>query len=170
MGDMMQRHSRRMMVLGLVLFGTTVTATLLGAASGAMPPAGAPAVRHDSAAAVATVERFHAALARGDSATVLSLLADGATILESGGAETVAEYRGHHLPADIEHARAVASVRSLTRVAVRGDVAWVAGTSTSEGTVRGRAVKSSGAELMVLTHAADGWRIAAIHWSSRTRR
>jgi hypothetical protein len=30
-------------------------------------------------------------------------------------------------------------------------------------------VNSIGAELMVLTRMMDGWKISAIHWSSRTR-
>ncbi|MDB4879664.1 MAG: hypothetical protein JWL60_1110 [Gemmatimonadetes bacterium] len=157
-----------MLTLALIAAGVaTALAVEPGAAGtqdGMQPPA------HDSAGAVATVARFHAALERGDSTAALALLAPGATILESGGAESVAEYRGHHLPADIEFARAIPSARSVTRVVLRGDVAWVAGTSTTEGTFRGKPVKSAGAELMVLTHGAEGWRIAAIHWSSRNRR
>jgi ketosteroid isomerase-like protein len=53
---------------------------------------------------------------------------------------------------------------------VRGDAAWVSSTSTTTGEYRGRQVNSSGAELMVLARTPQGWRIAAIHWSSRTRR
>ena len=109
------------------------------------------------------------ALERGDSAAAVALLAPDAVILESGGLETVAEYRAHHLASDIEFAKAVPETRSAIQVAVRGDVAWAASTTTSKGTFRGRAVDSSGAELMVLTRTADGWRIAAIHWSSRRR-
>jgi ketosteroid isomerase-like protein len=124
----------------------------------------------DSAAAAATVERFRSALATGDSATALSLLADDAVILESGGVESRSEYRAHHLPADIEFARAVRSVRLSTRVTVRGDVAWVSSSSTAEGQFRGRAVNSASAELMVLAREPEGWKIRAIHWSSRNRR
>lgn len=127
------------------------------------------ATREDSAAVASTVERFHRALAAGDSAGALALLAPDATILESGGAESVAEYRSHHLAADIEFARAVREARSPLRVRVRGDAAWVSSTSTAQGEFRGRAVNSAGAELMVLARSADGWRIAAIHWSSRRR-
>ncbi|HET9453194.1 MAG TPA: nuclear transport factor 2 family protein, partial [Gemmatimonadaceae bacterium] len=100
----------------------------------------------------------------------LRLLAPDAVILESGGAETVAEYRAHHLPADIAFAAAVPSNRTVTRVVVRGDMGWVASTSTTQGEFRGRAINSAGAELMVLTRTGDGWRISAIHWSSRARR
>ena len=131
--------------------------------------AAAPAVSTDSADVAAVVRRYHAALASGDSATALALLAPDAVILESGGAEDVAEYRSHHLPADIEFARAVEESRTAVRVMVRGDLAWAAGTSTAKGQFRGRAVNSTGAELMVLVRTPGGWRIAAIHWSSRRR-
>jgi ketosteroid isomerase-like protein len=133
-------------------------------------PTRAPATRSDSANAAAVVERFHQALAEGDSAAALALLAPDATILESGGVETRAEYRGHHLPGDIEFARAVRSQRTPVRVTVRGDVAWAVSTSTTQGEFRGRQINSAGAELMVLTRTGSGWRISAIHWSSRARR
>ena len=124
----------------------------------------------DSAAVVAAVERFGNALATGDSATALSLLADDAVILESGGVETRSEYRAHHLPADMAFAAAVRSKQGPMKVAMRGDVAWVSSTSTAQGQFRDRAIDSSSAELMVLTREPDGWKIRAIHWSSRSRR
>lgn len=124
----------------------------------------------DSAAVVEVVARYHGALAAGDSAGAVRLLAPDVMVLESGGLETFAEYRSHHLPGDIAFAAGVPSRRTVARVTVRGDVAWVVSTSTTQGQFRGRAVNSSGAELMVLTRGADGWRISAIHWSSRNRR
>lgn len=124
----------------------------------------------DSADVAAAVQRFHEALVSGDSATALTLLAPDVTILESGGVETRAEYRAHHLPGDITFARAVRSVRGATRVTVHGDAAWASSTSTTEGEYRGRRINSLGAELMVLVRSPEGWRITAIHWSSRARR
>lgn len=124
----------------------------------------------DSAAVAAVVQDFHQSLAAGDSARIAGLLAPDATILESGGVETRAEYLGHHLPADIAFARAVPGGRDPVRVRVAGDAAWTTSTSTTKGTFRGRKVDSSGAELMVLTRSPAGWRIAAIHWSSRARK
>ena len=124
----------------------------------------------DSAAAAATLERFHAAVVAGDSALALSFLTPDAVVLESGGIETREEFRSHHMAADIAFAQAVKSVRGPMRVVVRGDAAWVSSTSTATGEYRGRSVNSAGAELMVLTRTPQGWRIAAIHWSSRTRR
>ena len=125
---------------------------------------------NDSAAVAATVERFHNAVVAGDSALALSLLTADAVVLESGGMETREQFRSHHLPADIAFAQAVKSERGPMRVVVRADAAWATSTSTASGEYRGRQVNSSGAELIVLARTPQGWRIAAIHWSSRTRR
>ena len=124
----------------------------------------------DSTAVAAVVERYHRALESGDSVGALALLTTDAVILESGGIETREEYRSHHLPADIAFARAVKSLRGPVRVVVRADVAWATSTSTVEGEFRGRPINSAGAELMVLTRTTEGWKINAIHWSSRSRR
>ncbi|MGI9140849.1 MAG: amidohydrolase family protein [Gemmatimonadaceae bacterium] len=135
-----------------------------------MPPQIAPGFALDSAAVVATVERFHAALSAGDSAAALSQLDDDLIVLESGRAETREEYRSHHLASDIAFSRAVPSTRGATRVRIEGDAAWVSSTSVTQGEFNGRAINSAGAELMVLRRTPGGWRISAIHWSSRTRR
>jgi ketosteroid isomerase-like protein len=117
----------------------------------------------------AEVERFHAALASGDVATVEALLAPDAIVLESGLVESRAEYVEHHLPADIAFSRAVAQVRSDVRVVREGSVAWVSARSAADGELRGRVVRSDGAELIVLARTGEGWRIRAIHWSSHER-
>ena len=125
---------------------------------------------NDSAAVVAVVERYHDALARGDSTIALSLLAPDAVILESGGVETREEYRSNHLPGDINFARAIRRERGPVRVTIQGDVAWASSTSASRGEYGGRAVNSAGAELIVLSLESGDWRIRAIHWSSRALR
>jgi len=130
----------------------------------------APTALKDSAAAAATVTAYHRALAAGDSAAALAILAPDATILESGGMETREEYRSHHLPSDIAFARAVRSVDGPVRVKVQGDVAWAVSTNVVQGQFRGRPVNSVGAELMVLNRISGEWKIVAIHWSSRARR
>ena len=127
----------------------------------------ASAAGPDSTAIVAAVEGFHAALAAGDSVAALSYLAPDAIVVESGGLETRAEYAAHHLGADMAFARGVPSTRQVAAVRQDGDVAWVASTSTSKGTWQDRPVASQGAELIVLTRTPAGWRIRAIHWSSR---
>lgn len=124
----------------------------------------------DSAAVAAVVARYHDALSVGDSTTALSLLTSDAVVLESGGMETRAEYRSHHLASDIDFARTVKSIRSPVKVNVNGSTAWTSSTSTTQGEFKGRAINTMGAESMVLTRGAEGWRIRAIHWSSRNRK
>lgn len=124
----------------------------------------------DSAAVAGVIAKYHEALAAGDSAAALALLADDAVILESGGVETRAEYRSHHLPGDISFAKAIKSQRGPVHVRIHGDVAWASSTSATQGEMNGRAINSAGAELMVLVRTAQGWKISAIHWSSRQRR
>lgn len=123
----------------------------------------------DSTAIVAVTAAFHAALAAGDSVGALALLAPDAIVLESGDLETREHYAAHHLAADIAFARAVPGERSVTGVRQEGDVAWLWATSSSRGDWDGRAVDSVGAEMMVLTRDESGWRLRAIHWSSRRR-
>jgi ketosteroid isomerase-like protein len=123
----------------------------------------------DSTDVVRVVSRFHAVLVSGDSAGALALLAPDALIIEAGTVETRAEYRSHHLPADIEFAGAVPSPSTVVRVSVDGRTAWVTSTSVTRGQFKTRAIDSVGAELMVLTKRGKVWTIAAIHWSSRKR-
>jgi ketosteroid isomerase-like protein len=129
-----------------------------------------PGAATDSAAVVAVVGKYHAALAAGDSTAALALLSPDAVILETGGIETYDEYRSHHLPGDIRFAMAVRSERGPVRVRVTGDVAWASSTSVTQGEMNGRAINSAGAELMVLVRVGQEWKITAIHWSSRQRR
>jgi ketosteroid isomerase-like protein len=114
----------------------------------------------------AAVEAFHAALQKGDGAAVMAALAPDAQILEGGHAESREEYEKGHLKADIEFAQAVPSTRENVVVRQEGSVAWVTSSSRVSGSFKGREVNSAGAELMVLSKTADGWRIRAIHWSS----
>ena len=144
---------------------------LLAALALALVTLATPALaqQSDSAAVVGVINRFHEALATGDSTAALALLSDDVIVLEAGGVETRDEYRSHHLPGDIGFAKAVRSERKLVSVKLRGDVAWVTSTSTARGNYRERPIDSVGAELIVLAKTAGGWRIAAIHWSSRRR-
>lgn len=129
-----------------------------------------PRLADDSADAARAVHAFHQALRSGDSTAALSLLADDVVILETGGVETKAQYRSGHLAGDMRFAAAIESQRGPVRVTVRGDVAWATSTSITQGEYNGRAINSAGAELMVLSRTAQGWKITAIHWSSRQRR
>jgi ketosteroid isomerase-like protein len=128
------------------------------------------AATSDSSAAVTIAAQFHQALARGDSGAAANLLAPDVFVLESGELERRADYLGHHLPADIAFAKAVPSTRVVRQVTIAGDAAWIVATSSTAGTFEGRAVRSEGAELMVLRRVGGSWRIAAVHWSSRRAR
>lgn len=149
------------------------TGVLLGSAllsqSGIATPRAEQPPADDSAAVAAVVAAFHAALAAGDSAGAIALLAPDVVVLEAGGSETLEEYRSSHLSADMAFSAALSSEPARSAVVVRGDVAWAWSVSRARGEFRGRAVDSDGAELMVLVRDETGWRIAAIHWSSRRR-
>src|SRR5436190_22742287 len=121
----------------------------------------------DAAAITAAVNGFHLALAQGDRAAALLLLAPDAVILESGESQTRAEYEREHLADDIAFARTTSMQRSRFKVEQQGDTAWATATSNTTGTFDGRKVDSTGVELMVLTKSDSGWRIRAIHWSNR---
>ena len=114
-----------------------------------------------------TVAAFHDALAKGDGAGAMHLLADTAEVLEMGSRETRAEYERSHLAADIAFAKAVPTTHTAMVVRQEGEVAWITSTSKSVGEFNGRQIDSAGTELMVLHKTADGWRIRAIHWSSQ---
>lgn len=131
---------------------------------------GGSASRSDSSDVAALVRRFDALMAAGDSAGLLALLADDVVVLESGGLENRAEFRAHHLPADIGFSQAVKSEQGPIIVRVQGDVAWASSTSTVTGELKGRAINSVSAELMVFSRESGSWKIRAIHWSSRSRR
>lgn len=163
------RYRRVALAFVAAAAASLVVVTTLAAVVTVDGAAGAYGISSDSSDALAVVHRYQKALASGDSSTALGLLAEDAVVLESGGVESRQEYRSHHLTADIGFARAVPSVRSNVRVVVRGDVAWVSSTSTTRGEFRGRKINSSGAELMLLSREPEGWKIRAIHWSSRNR-
>ena len=122
----------------------------------------------NAAAPVAVVDAFGKALASGDTAVALSLLDPAATILESGGVERSRdEYAAHHLGADAEFLRG-ATVTPVWRTAkARGALAWVGSESRVAAVSKGKPVKLSSTETMVLAQTPDGWRIVHIHWSSR---
>jgi ketosteroid isomerase-like protein len=125
----------------------------------------------DARTAAATVDMFHAALRRGDTASAAALLATDALIFESGEVErSKAEYAAHHLGADAEFARAVAS--SVTRRAGYSDgkVAWIASEGRTTGTYEGRPIDALTAETMLLRRTGGKWRIVHIHWSSAKSR
>ena len=113
------------------------------------------------------VDRFHAALKRGDTASAASLMAADALIFESGGVErSKAEYASHHLAADA--AFASATTHSMTRRSgsAVGDFAWIATEGKTTGQYKDSAINSVSTETIVLRRTNGGWQIVHIHWSS----
>lgn len=133
---------------------------LCPAAAGAQSPADA------SASAEAVVRSFHDALRSGNVALVEQLLAADAVVIEGGRIESRDEYLAHHLPADIEFAKAVPSRRIDVRSTRQGATAWVRSASTAKGMFHDRPIDLAGAELIVLSRSGPSWKIRAIHWSS----
>jgi len=125
--------------------------------------------RADSLAVADVVEQFRAALVAADSAVVADLLTAEALILESGGQETKEEYLSHHFHSDAAFLGATTREPATSQLRLAGDAAWVASISRIHGTFRDRDIDLNSAELMVLQRTPEGWRIAAIHWSSRSR-
>jgi ketosteroid isomerase-like protein len=117
------------------------------------------------------VAAFHAALARGDRAAALDLLLPSVSIYEGGEAEISRdEYAAEHLAADMEFTKATQQRIDSREVHEAGDAAWVLTRSHTTGTFRDRAVRTVGAETMVLQRSPEGWRIAHVHWSSHSLR
>ena len=135
-------------------------------------PMSANEARATEQAASQVADRFHEALAASDRAAVEALLLPDVTVLEGGQAESRAEYLSGHFASDAAFLAAVEREPLTRRTTVAGDAAWVASSSRLSGTYEGEALDLDSAELLVLRRdeaAPDGWRIAAVHWSSRPR-
>lgn len=145
-----------------------ITLTLIS--SSLILPAAAQIPTNDEASVASAVKVFHSAYAAGNAAQVMQFIAEDALMMEGGNIETRAQYEKDHLPADIAFEKEVQAKRTPVRVVVRGDTAWVTTSADFVGTFEGRPVDFQGLELMVLSREPAGWRIRAIHWSSRNRR
>lgn len=158
-----------------LLRGAALAALLAAAAPlAAEGPAGktgqASALSASARGAAATVDAFHAALRRGDTASAAALLADDALIFEGGSVErSKAEYAAHHLAADAAFSRAVPSVLIRRAGNSNGSLAWVASEGRTRGAFRGKAVDRVTGETMVLRRIGRAWKIVHIHWSSAAK-
>ncbi len=123
----------------------------------------------DSARVVSVIEQFRGALASGDSAGAMALLAPDAVVLEGGSVETREDYAAGHLTADMAFLAGMTSEVVSRTVTMGNDVAWVSTVSHSDGEYNDRTIKSRGAELMILGRTDHGWSVRAIHWSSGRR-
>jgi len=116
----------------------------------------------------ATLAAFHDALASGDKAHAVSLLAPGIAIYESGYVErSREEYASHHLGGDIDFAKNSTRKVLAQTERIDGNMAVVWEESETTGTVRGKPVHLFGTGTAVLEKKGDTWAIVHIHWSSR---
>lgn len=128
-------------------------------------------VPESARAAVATVDRFFAALSAGDIDKAAAELDPQVIILESGGAErSAAEYLGGHAKSDAEFLKKAEHKPGHRTARASGDLAWVASDNDMVIQQDGRPVTIASAETMVLRRTGSGWKIVHIHWSSRARK
>lgn len=127
-------------------------------------------VPEDVAGAVATVDRFQAALAAGDLEAVAAELDPEVVILESGGAEySAAEYLAAHAKSDAEFLKTARVEPGRRTARLGGDLAWVASLTEMEIEHDGEPVEIDSAESVVLKRSPTDWKIVHIHWSSHVR-
>lgn len=126
----------------------------------------------DSAkAAVATVDRFFAALKAGELEKAGAELDPHVIILESGGAEhSAAEYLGGHAKGDAAFLKDAHHGLTHRTARVSGGFAWVASESELHVQKDGKPAVIASTETMVLRSSGTVWKIVHIHWSSRVKK
>ncbi|MGH8198500.1 MAG: nuclear transport factor 2 family protein [Steroidobacteraceae bacterium] len=128
-------------------------------------------VAEPAKAAVATVDRFFAALSAGDLDKAAAELDPDVVILESGGAEhSAAEYLGGHAKHDAEFLKGARHTLGRRTARASGDLAWVASESELHTEQDGKPMTIASTETMVLRHTDAGWKIVHIHWSSHAKK
>jgi len=128
-------------------------------------------VPEEARAAVATVDRFFAALSAGDIDRAAAELDPQVIILESGGAErSAAEYLGGHAKSDAEFLQRAKHQPGHRIARASGELAWVASDNEMVIEQDGKPVTIASAETMVLRRSGSSWKIVHIHWSSQARK
>jgi ketosteroid isomerase-like protein len=120
-----------------------------------------------SEAAVGAAEAFRAAIVANDSTLAAAIILEDALILEGGGVETREHYLSGHFNGDGAFLSAMTRELKDRKVSVSGHAAWITTTSRLHGNYRDRDIDMTSAELLVLEHSDAGWKVAAVHWSSR---
>ncbi len=118
--------------------------------------------------AVQVLNDFRTAIINNDSESASNLLTDDARILESGGIETKEEYLSHHFHSDGKFLSAMERHQMSQKVTSDGNTAWISTVTHMSGTYNERNIDISSAELAVVVKTEEGWKISAVHWSSRS--
>lgn len=117
---------------------------------------------------VQVIDNFRIAIINNNSEKASSLLTDDARILESGGIETKEEYLSHHFHSDGKFLSAMEREVKTQKVISSEKTAWISTVSHVSGTYNDREISINSAELAVLVKTENGWKISAVHWSSRS--
>ena len=162
--------------IGRTLIGAGLIAALAGcstvprapdAAMHGTVPAEPAAVAAPPASPRTVAETFNRALAMGDAGTVRTLLLPNVLIYESGGAETsMAEYAGHHMPADMAFMANMRREHLSQESGGDNTNAWVATRSRLSGRFKDKDLDLDSTETLVMSRTEAGWRIVHVHWSS----
>jgi len=107
------------------------------------------------------------AIAAGDVDTLKLLLDPDVLIFESGGMESsLAEYEGHHMPADIAFMKAMKREVIYRKIIDSGESATVVTRSRIHGMYEEQDIDLSSTETLVMKIMGGHWKIVHIHWSS----
>ncbi|MCP9293027.1 YybH family protein [Gracilimonas sediminicola] len=113
------------------------------------------------------LDNFKTAIIENDSEAASNVMADDVLILEGSGLETEEEYLSHHFHSDGKFLKAMNREILTQKISIEGNTAWVSTVSSMKGTYSEREIDLTSLELAVLKKEGSGWKIAAIHWSSR---
>ena len=115
-----------------------------------------------------TVDAFHAALKKKDTAAALSLLDRGLVVYEFGLVDaTVEAYGLRHLPFDMDVAVATLWKLETRHVGGSGDERWVLSTYRVTGKQSdGTPIDQTTLETAILRRAGGVFRIVHLHWST----
>lgn len=162
----MLKNTSQLKMISLLLLGALSSFALNAHGDEAHPNKSTLFVGIDSEPAH-TVTAFKKALKQGDQVTARKLLADNVIIFEGGGIERSAdEYANHHMHADMAFLKAVESTLLEHQVFTQGDIAFSIARSSTEGSYKGKEIKSIGMETITLKNTDNGWKITHIHWSN----
>lgn len=118
--------------------------------------------------AVATVDRFFAALGRGDIEAAGSELASDVSVFENGRVErSAAEYLAGHAAHDAAFIQEAHHQPKHRIARISGDLVWVASESEFHASRDEGMLTVFSNETMVLRRSGARWEIVHIHWSSR---
>lgn len=124
-----------------------------------------------AAAAVQALDRFSAALAKGDVAAAAVYLAPDVLILETGGAEHSREqYLSGHARHDADFLKLAKIILKRRKADASGGLAWVGSESEIRIEKNGKPLLIHSTESAVLRKTSDGWQIVHLHWSSKSDR